>query len=156
MVFKSFTFEIGRVRGFPFRRDLLRGPHGISHFLKGFPFEGKSKRNFPIGATFYGNPPLEIHTPCEWLRSRFSNDPCQNFKKNMTLLWLKINNFEGISSQDPYESIQHVKISILTKYQPPTPKLWPLNSPNTHSISVDLARPLHRQFKNQGIGPSNP
>ena len=74
------------------------------------------------------------------------------FRKIWPLFGSKIDNFEGFGSQDPYGSIEHVKISIPTKSQPPTPKLRPKNAPNTLSISVNLTRPLHEPFKIKDLG----
>ena len=86
------------------------------------------------------------------LESRISNDSSQKFAKLWPLFGSKINNFEGSTSQHPYGSIEHVKISILTKSQPPTPKLRPENAQNTISILVNLTRPLHEPFNIKELG----
>ena len=53
--------------------------------------------------------------------------------------------FGGFSSGDPYESIEQIKISILTKSQPSILQLRPEDAPKTLSISVNLTRFQFRQ-----------
>ena len=86
------------------------------------------------------------------LESRILNDSSQIILKILILPCLENCKCEAIRSQGPCESIDHLKISILTKSQPPTPKLRPKNVPNTLSILVNLTRPLHEPFKIKELG----
>ena len=96
------------------------------------------------------------HHPYGRKKSRISNPKWRLLPptslNNQAFRGRKRVNFDGFCSLDPYETLEHVKISILTKSQPPSPQLRPENAPNTLSISINLNRSLHEPFKIKELG----
>ena len=100
--------------------------------------------------------PPAIPTPYGRKKSRISNPKWRLLRakrlKNQPFRGHTRGDFDGFCSQDPYESIEHVNISILTKSQPPIPKLRPENAPNTFSISFIITQTLHQPLQIKELG----
>ena len=75
------------------------------------------------------------------------------------IIFLFFHDLNKIGSRNQYKSIEHKKISILTKSQLPNPSGRPKNAPKTFQKSVDLnrpqptsPRPLHKPSKIRDLG----
>ena len=96
------------------------------------------------------NDPMIYITTSYWrLESRISNILCPTcLCETWPVHGLNMHNFNKISSRDLYGQMQHWKISILAKSQPPNPSGHPRNAPKTPLTSVDLTRPHPKPFIN--------